>query len=59
MVIRCDTLVLFAPFLLFLLFTNRVPFLRMVVLGVLAGVSSLLLSVSENVFYEMISESQG
>ncbi|KAK8793928.1 hypothetical protein WA171_003056 [Blastocystis sp. BT1] len=43
-VIRCDTLVLFAPFLLFLLFTNRVPFLRMVVLGVLAGVSSLLLS---------------
>ncbi|KAK8816693.1 hypothetical protein WA538_000460 [Blastocystis sp. DL] len=43
-VVRCDTLVLFAPFLLSLLLTGRVSFLRMAILGITSGLLSLFLS---------------
>ena len=46
MVVRCDTLVLFAPFLLSLLLTGRVSFLRMAILGITSGLLSLFLSVA-------------
>lgn len=46
-IIRCDTLVLFAPFLLYMLLTHRIGFLRMAALGILTGVLSLLLSVGD------------
>lgn len=43
-IIRCDTLVLFAPFILQILLTNRLPFLDIVLHGIVTGVLSLLLS---------------
>ena len=45
-VIRCDTLVLFAPFLLLLLFNRSISFLQILVSGVTSGLLSLLLSAS-------------
>ena len=45
-VVRCDTLVLFAPFLLSLLLTGRVSFLRMAILGITSGLLSFFLSVA-------------
>lgn len=44
-IIRCDTLVLFAPFILQILFTNRLSFISIALHGILTGCASLLLSV--------------
>ena len=55
-IIRCDTLVMFAPFLLFMLMTGRMSFIRIAVLGISTGCLSLLLSVSESECIEYVCE---
>lgn len=44
-VIRCDTLVLLAPFVLLLLFSPSITFLQIITSGITSGFLSLLLSV--------------
>lgn len=44
-VIRCDTLVLLAPFVLLLLFSPSISFIQIIASGITSGFLSLLLSV--------------
>ena len=44
-IIRCDTLVLFAPFILHILINHYLSFFEIVSCGIMAGIISLLLSV--------------
>lgn len=44
-IIRCDTLVLFAPFLLLMLWDHVLPLPQILITGLLSGLASLGLSV--------------
>ena len=45
-IIRCDTLVLFAPFLLHILINQYLSLLQIILCGITAGLFSLILSVT-------------